>query len=133
MMFRALLVMTLALASVACMPLGPYRTVEQGSAANCSPDSQWKVAGQCERAAKEVNSSYDLLFVEFTDQGLQFPSEQFGDTAAYQINNALGHLGNLASSSPGGLYVVVYVHGWKHNASSNDEDVRNFRRLLQDA
>src|SRR5262249_44557263 len=31
-----------------------------------------------------------------------------------------------------GPLVVVYVHGWKHDASPDDGDVRSFRELLRE-
>lgn len=32
--------------------------------------------------------------------------------------------------NPGSQIVVVYVHGWKHNAEGNDRDLRAFERLV---
>ena len=32
-----------------------------------------------------------------------------------------------------GLSIVVYVHGWKHNAADTDDNLRTFRLLLADA
>jgi len=30
-----------------------------------------------------------------------------------------------------GLSILVYVHGWKHNADADDDDVKGFRKALK--
>lgn len=60
--------------------------------------------------------SYDLNFLEFRKDGTLRSQEQF-DTIKGQI--ALGtHL------------VVIYIHGWRHDAEKNDSDVLKFRMML---
>ena len=44
----------------------------------------------------------------------------------------MADLDSLAKSQPG-LSIVVYVHGWKHNAAAADSDVKSFWQLLANA
>jgi hypothetical protein len=63
---------------------------------------------------------YDLLFVEFDDQG-----RPFVPTA---VDDAMAHLEAVAAGAD--PIIVVFVHGWKHSARDSDDNVRSFRRLL---
>lgn len=86
-----------------------------------------------QRSREERDSSYDLLFVEFDDQGwienssqLQRPHSDFLDSLFDQLEDL--HTFYAAR----GLSLVVFVHGWHHSAKANDENVRAFRRVLGD-
>lgn len=63
---------------------------------------------------------YDLLFVEFDDQG-----RPFVPTA---VDDAMAHLAAVAAEAD--PLIVVFVHGWKHGARDSDDNVKSFRRLL---
>jgi hypothetical protein len=63
---------------------------------------------------------YDLLFVEFDDQG-----RPFVPTA---VDDAMAHVEAVAAEAD--PIVLVFVHGWKHSARDSDDNVRSFRRLL---
>lgn len=73
-----------------------------------------------ERWLDQSDPSYDLLFVEFDDQGQPF------DGAA--IEKAMGHIHSVAVTAD--PFVVVFVHGWKHGARDDDDNVVSLRRLL---
>jgi hypothetical protein len=90
---------------------------------------------ECWKRSIEEHVRYDLMFVEFDDQGwvqqsskLPRPGNDYFDAFFAQLEKlrakyqAAGH----------GLSLVVYVHGWHHNAHANDENVRAFRKLLGD-
>jgi hypothetical protein len=82
----------------------------------------------------EVTSSYELLFIEFDDQGWLFPPKEvdsrFGD-AGRQLEFTMARLQCLArQESSGGLDIFVFVHGWKHGARDDDCNVREFKKQL---
>lgn len=70
-------------------------------------------------AKKEIHDpgAYYLGFVEFGEDGRELESAQ--------RTGLFNHLRTQAQN-----YVVVYVHGWRHDARFNDEDIRSFRTLL---
>jgi hypothetical protein len=85
----------------------------------------------CWLRAKEERTNYDLLFAEFDDHGLP---------AAYDVGRSgEDHLGGVIDelvriyeeNRADGLSLVVYVHGWHHNAGAQDSNVTRFRELLQ--
>jgi hypothetical protein len=52
--------------------------------------------------------------------------------APQQINRVMEYLKKL-SQAEGGLTLIVFVHGWKHNARADDDNVREFRQALEAA
>lgn len=132
---RIMGLMLLAGLLAGCEGLHPYRTAQPQSGLICDPSPEYRVTEACGTQIQEHSKDYDLFFTEFTDQGLQYPTEQEEWKAAgNQINYTLSGLKEI-SSTPGveGVSVVVFVHGWKHNASADDGNVRSFRALLQSA
>jgi len=62
-------------------------------------------------------------FVEFDDLGFQ------KDRAA--VSNVFNNLNDLNSvSNPDALLIVVFIHGWHHNADPNDTNVTAFKNFL---
>src|SRR4051794_22545317 len=61
----------------------------------------------CESAALEETKDYLLGFVEFDDQGWLW--------SRAQLKCVLDRL--YAEDAKQGLLMLVFVHGWKHNAS----------------
>lgn len=115
-----------------CTPFLPYRTEKPDASVDCSPDLEGRVPDACAKSVLERTKDYDLMFVEFDDQGLQYPVQKVGTPAAYQINLAMERLSELMHTYEG-VSVVVFVHGWNHNAKADDENVRTFRQLLNSA
>ena len=138
-----------------CVPLEPYRYTLAPTDTDCSGEASTRPV--CTTSARETTPQYDLHFVEFDDQGLQYPESFRGDdwrlspqdterpdcdltqknclhrpAWAYQINNLIKQL-NVAAADPrnDGITLVVFIHGWKHNASAGDDNVDGFRKLLQ--
>jgi len=118
-----LLLALVASIAVGCADNVPYRT---GGLEPC---------GSCTEAAieqyddPEGKETYELAFVEFTERGNVFDRDR--------LNLVLEHVRQLADPEPGGRYdgvvVIVFVHGWKHNASVDDPNVNDFRDLLRKA
>lgn len=75
-----------------------------------------------ERTSK-ITGDYHLSFVEFDDQGW------FADRS--QMEELFTLLKTLEEKNDGSTLIYVYAHGWKHNASSCDNNVVCFSRLLE--
>ncbi|OGW34254.1 MAG: hypothetical protein A2X58_03810 [Nitrospirae bacterium GWC2_56_14] len=97
-----------------------------------APDS---VDARCWGRAAEERAAYDLLFTEFDDQGwVQGTAGRKGiardhhDLLFRRLNDLLAKYQDHQQYQ--GLMLVVFVHGWHHNAEANDGNVREFRKLL---
>jgi hypothetical protein len=123
-------ILALVLAITGCASQHPYRTKLPSEASACPVDLQGDVPSPCERTAWERGATgYQLLYAEFDDQGLLHPrSEENSGDGAEQINRIDGILRTTLGSQS--ITLVVYVHGWKNNASSANSDVQQFRKLL---
>ena len=138
--------LALALAAAGCAPLRPYRTVpvaapDPAQPAPCNPtpgdpsssvDPGGDVPRDCKQRVREDAAGYSLHFTEFDDQGWPYPAEPAAlyGAASEQSDLFFGYLRNLLGRQEARLSVVVFVHGWKHNADGDDGNVRAFRRLL---
>lgn len=65
---------------------------------------------------------FDLAFIEFTERGAAFDRERMDDV-----------LHRVKKKAESGVTTIVYIHGWKHNAASDDENVESFKRVLEAA
>jgi hypothetical protein len=74
------------------------------------------------RNSIENYSNFKLGFMEFDDQGWFYNHDQ--------LHRLLKELNNEAKDKDHDLLVVVFVHGWRHNAQYNDENVQVFRDTL---
>lgn len=113
-----------------CTPAAPYRTELPARPPDCPSDANGAVSPSCRETRHERTDDYDLLFVEFDDQGLLYPTGPNPNWPA-QINEIMTRLHTLADSHPEGMSLFVFVHGWKHNASVDDENVMGFRKALK--
>ena len=89
----------------------------------CVPNRMYR------RDSVEVQPDYTLAFLEFDDQGEMWSPAQLR-AVLQQIEKANEH--------PEGASVVLFIHGWHHNASPRDEqenkgNIRGFKALLEDA
>ena len=81
----------------------------------------------CRHAALERVASaaevpgLEIAYVEFTDQGWLHSRAQMNQALA-QVQPRAGDLRPVQ--------LVVFVHGWKHNAGFDDANVRNFRGAI---
>jgi len=135
------LVLSLCLAS--CADLTPYRTEPAAtpyaaSDASCAPmaedPSQPQIGGRvpqsCDARIREDAPNYRLYFTEFDDQGWAYPDNAPYGKASTQLGSFVKDLRDTITASSEKISVVVFVHGWKHTARSDDENVRRFRSLL---
>lgn len=111
-----------ALAASACAPHGQYRDSYDVCT---SPDPDPPPA--CDRSALqrisgEHGTSYLMGFVEFDDQGLLWSRDQM-----WAVENAINDMVHDQD-----LLMVVFVHGWKHNADPYDDNIWTFRKVLSD-
>ena len=76
----------------------------------------------CDKAnlIKQTENDYTLGFVELDDQG------QFYD------HGQVDALIKLLKNEKNPQYVTLFVHGWHHNASDNDFNVRRFKESLKE-
>lgn len=116
-----------------CEGLHPYRTSRPEAGLICDPAVEGGFPERCKTQIHERGRDYDLFFAEFTDQGLQYPSQnpEWGE-AAYQIDRTLEGLNEIAGRHKG-VSIITFVHGWQHNASHDDGNVESFRALLRSA
>ena len=73
------------------------------------------------------DQSYDLVVIQFTDAGTLVDTRQLAAAARSILQ---------ARRNPNGAIVLVFIHGWHHNADWNtatdegDSHFRSFRQVL---
>lgn len=108
-----LALLLLACLAVACTDNVRYRT----ETAACDARSDVR---SCATHSIEERDEYLLGFVELDDQGWLWDRAQL-----YAVIDALSEAGTHQD-----LLTVVFVHGWKHNATVCDTNVACFREVL---
>jgi pimeloyl-ACP methyl ester carboxylesterase len=68
-----------------------------------------------------TGAPYDLAFVEFDDQGLCYDREQ--------MDAVTRRLDGMRMTRKDAI-VLVFVHGWKHDARTDDDNLSSFRIVL---
>ncbi|WP_343654123.1 hypothetical protein [Paraburkholderia caribensis] len=128
----------------ACVSHDAYRThlIDAAAAHNtlrCPADVHGATVPDCKNVTPEIfDDKYELHFVEFDDQGWLHPASNPDDTteasdqSSRQVDALMARLKQLLQAGTN-LKVIVFVHGWKHNASLDDANVKDFRRLLERA
>ena len=106
-----------------CSGFAPYRlNLEAECIVSAAAPSQTPEAcrnAQLEKVPAAGDApGFEVAYVEFTDQGWLQSREQMSRA----ITQALPRAGD-----PRPVQLVVFVHGWKHNAGFDDDNVRNFR------
>ena len=135
-----------------CSSLAPHRTLINDQL-NCAPinphvdplaDDSFGLTRDpaCARLIREISpgvaqesSPYSLHFAEFDDQGLLYPTSADNGFADQQMEQFLDYVRATAQKrdergEERRLAVIVFVHGWKHDARGDDSNVRWFRALL---
>ena len=105
---------------IGCTPNEAYRTALPASCTtpNC---------GDAPDTFIEKHDGYDLAYVEFTERGNVFHRGRMKDVLAHVAAQA-----EYDPSNPHkGVFTIVFVHGWKHNARTDDGNVESFRKLLR--
>lgn len=104
--------------------------------AGCSTHNAWRIADTKDVACptfdgkraliepldKEGNLS--LAFIEFTERGNVF-NRGCVDLVYKAIADQVS-----SQSEADAVTLIVYIHGWKHNASPDDSNVQSFKKLL---
>lgn len=88
-------------------------------------ECRYNTDGDCLRSAiqhygRGTDEEYHLGFVEFDDQGQLRQRRQLGAV--------LAHFSSITAKRD--VLLVIFVHGWHHNASPEDRNVMQFRNLL---
>ena len=88
----------------------------------------------CWLRAHEDRDDYDLLVVEFDDQGWVRDSSNLDRPGKQDyLDSFFDQLARLYhANQENGLSLVLFVHGWHHNADARDKNVTQFRWLLRD-
>lgn len=71
--------------------------------------------------ARVPAGDFKLAVVEFSDEGIAWSADQ-----RKRVFDTI-----KTESEPNGSIIVVFVHGWRHNATVCDDNVACFRRVLQ--
>jgi hypothetical protein len=123
--WRVSMTLALFLLLSGCAPQLGYRDAEGECQASdpgtCFPAPVLKITGyKLPEPLPSTPVSYTLSIVEFDDHGVLAKPAQLDRIIELLKREAAQH----------DLSIVVYVHGWRHNASRGDEDIRNFQNLL---
>ena len=81
-----------------------------------------------DKTGERRNADYHLAFVEFDDQGWFADRRQM--EALFSLLRRL-ESEQKSRSGDGHVLILLYAHGWKHNASQCDNNVICFSRLLE--
>ena len=150
-MIRILLICSAAIAGLAgCTASIPYRDgvlAESSSCAKTYRDYDATLLADrdpvkinlddpCWRRSREEHEHYDLLFVEFDDQGwVQGALKQLKPADPdhlSELGREIEAIHRKLSQKNQGMSLAVFVHGWHHNAEVMDHNVHSFRRLLRE-
>jgi hypothetical protein len=71
------------------------------------------------------DQNYILGFVEFDDQGIPYTRPSDGRNQMDALFDRM-----RVESVQRDLCIIIFVHGWKHNAAADDSNVNDFRTLL---
>jgi hypothetical protein len=90
----------------------------------------------CWNRSREKHQDYDLLFVEFDDQGwVQGAFNQRDPAESDHLSTLYSTIDEMYKASIKNgerLSFVVFVHGWQHSADALDSNVHSFRKLLME-
>lgn len=102
-------------------PPGNAQACEAVRPADCAHEVWHRLAPDAGADARKPRQAVHLAFVEFDDQGaLHDPALE---------DAALERIRAMAERQP--LLIVVFAHGWKHNAGADDGNVADFADILR--
>jgi hypothetical protein len=116
--------MTLVLAS--CTPIKSFRWKSGATDTLCEPSATGSVSPACAQYSHEHAQNYDLYFVEYDDQGWPYVSSVANNN---QTNDVVASLNSQSSAN---ITLITFIHGWQHNADTDDDNVKTFRLVLHD-
>lgn len=88
--------------------------IRDGKVATC------EIIESCSNSYYEIHPKYEIGFVEYSERG-----NDFNPARTQQLLDRLKQY-----SADGKLAIVVFVHGWKHNAEQYDDNVISFTKAL---
>lgn len=101
----------------------PWVLIANLLAAGCASHMQQYVSvGEAVRRPLD-STGVTLGIIEFDDQGVMFDTRQ--------LDAVLAEIHALAAESDRQLRLVVYVHGWKHDASPYSRNLKDFPGFLE--
>ena len=103
-----------------CTSNKPFRT-------NLTPCNPAQAGADCTNAVIESTPDYKLGFVEFDNQGWFWDPKQVA--AVEQMIRTEAGIGQTNKAQ--GVVILLFVHGWKNNAATNNDNVEMFRTTLQ--
>jgi pimeloyl-ACP methyl ester carboxylesterase len=87
-------------------------------------DSETCSSSSFVRLASEGASQHAALgFVEFNDEGVAYDQRN--------IDSVLSSISDMQSTESRSLLMVVFIHGWNHNAAQSDRNVVQFKDFLR--
>lgn len=95
----------------ACTANAPLRNDTESTCANMMP---------CSDSYYEKHPNYEIGFVEYSERG--------NDFAPARTQRLIERLKRYSAEGP--ISMVVFIHGWKHNADRNDDNVASFSKAL---
>lgn len=151
--------LTLLVVTAGCVRNVPYRLGGTG-APSPEPEAQWERAApkgsprqasavQCQTGASTPaicldphttsTATFDLAFIEFDDQGELWSigdlNYNHGAPKHTQLQYALDLI-RTRKQERQGVRVITFVHGWRNNASAEDENsdknLKNFKVMLKE-
>lgn len=105
------LVLLAALLLTACTSNAPHRLIKEARCQSHKP---------CDNANYEYHPNYELAFVEYSERGNDFNPEA--------TKELIKRLTNYNKNEK--LALIVFIHGWKHNAAPDDDNVISFNKAL---
>ena len=145
---RLLLAAALAFGLAGCAGPVPYRTAGYDANPKCrdlydrhddiTPENKAVTDTDrndpCWLRAHEERDDYDLLTIEFDDQGwVQGSSDLARPSKDDHLDKFFKRLSEIYEANrKNGLSLILFIHGWHHNADAKDRNVTEFRWLLRD-
>lgn len=99
-----------------CASTKPYHFLEWSSG-NCTDPA----SSDCKQSYYQEYQDFDLAFAEFTERGNAFNNDW--------VRQVLMKIEERRNEQ--GVVMIVFIHGWKHNADENDDNLRDFRTTLE--
>jgi hypothetical protein len=109
--------MSLAVLLAGCAQNEPYHTLP-GSPGNCRAEP---ADAACTQSYYQEHEGFDLAFAEFSERGNVFSDRYLTDVLRIIRDKA----------EQDGVVLVVFIHGWKHNADEDDDNLHDFKRSLR--
>jgi hypothetical protein len=131
---------------VGCTGHVPYRTgglapnpscaaVYRAASTNALSGDNVDWSNPCWLRSIEEHDRFDLVTIEFDDQGWVQDGHKSASPSGDYLTEFFAKLETIYQQERQkgrGLSIVVFTHGWKHNAKPDDGDVQAFRAVLRD-